>query len=337
MTLSVAIIGAGMMGRWHARAAGRAGARVVAVVDPLQPAAAALAHGLAGAEPYATLDAAVAAAHVDVVHVCTPAHTHAAIAEAAILAGAHVLVEKPFTENAASTGRLLDLAESRSRLACPVHQFLFQRGVVEAAAALRQIGPLRHLTMTVCSAGAAGASLDEVDRVAREVFPHPLAMAARFVPGRLSEVQWMVLHPAPGEWLVSGAAGTVGLTFLVSMGGRPPRNELQFVAERGSVSVDLFHGFAVVERGGVSRMRKALRPLALSGRTSLAALANLARRTGRAEWAYPGLGELVGRFYAAVLNHASAPIQSDEVRAVAEATDRILEAGIPKAPRGPAR
>ncbi|MEP6842140.1 MAG: Gfo/Idh/MocA family oxidoreductase [Pseudolysinimonas sp.] len=48
--------------------------------------------------------------HVDVVYIATPHATHAALAEQAMLAGKHVLVEKPITISAAELGRLTDLA-----------------------------------------------------------------------------------------------------------------------------------------------------------------------------------------------------------------------------------
>jgi predicted dehydrogenase len=53
---------------------------------------------------------------VDIVYVATPHTEHAANAELALDAGKHVLVEKPFTVNAAEAQRVVDLAADRGLL-----------------------------------------------------------------------------------------------------------------------------------------------------------------------------------------------------------------------------
>lgn len=90
----VAIIGAGMIGAVHRRAAQLAGAEVVGVLasGPRRSAEAALSWGVDHA--FADLDALLAA-QVDVIHVCTPNATHAEYAAAALAAGKHVICEKP--------------------------------------------------------------------------------------------------------------------------------------------------------------------------------------------------------------------------------------------------
>ena len=52
----VAILGAGLMGQWHARYATAEGARVVAVIDPDEARAQALARDLAATRVFRTLD-----------------------------------------------------------------------------------------------------------------------------------------------------------------------------------------------------------------------------------------------------------------------------------------
>src|SRR5690242_19923513 len=50
---------------------------------------------------------------VDAVVVATPVSTHAAFAEAALLSGKHVLVEKPLAASSAACTRLIELASER--------------------------------------------------------------------------------------------------------------------------------------------------------------------------------------------------------------------------------
>src|SRR5689334_10614548 len=100
-TLRVAIVGAGLMGRWHAFSAARAGGSIVAVVDPNQARARRLASRSRAARAFSTLDGALERA--DVVHVCTPTAAHVAVIAQALDARRHVLVEKPLAPTVAET------------------------------------------------------------------------------------------------------------------------------------------------------------------------------------------------------------------------------------------
>jgi UDP-N-acetyl-2-amino-2-deoxyglucuronate dehydrogenase len=94
-TLNIAILGTGMVARYHAQAIAAApGARLVATcrADPAKKAAAEAEFGVPCETDYAAL---LARPDVDAVSVCTPSGAHAAQTIAAARAGKHVLVEKP--------------------------------------------------------------------------------------------------------------------------------------------------------------------------------------------------------------------------------------------------
>lgn len=67
---------------------------------------------------YTSLDALLADGAVDVVVLCTPPPTHFSFARAALEAGKHVLVEKPFVPTAAEAESLAALARERGRVLC---------------------------------------------------------------------------------------------------------------------------------------------------------------------------------------------------------------------------
>lgn len=312
------------MGRWHADAALHAGGRLVAVADPDESRARDLTARYRGAIVAADLDAAVQAARPTVAHICTPLATHQALALRAIELGLHVVLEKPLAPDAAAARALLDAAATRGVLLIPTHQFLYQPGVVRAVAELPSLGPLRHIETIACTAGAEGGDAAARDLLLGEILPHPLALLARLLPQPLSRVAWHVEHPAPGELRATGSSGAVSISVLLSAAGRPTRNELHVIAERGTVHVDLFHGFAVTETGQPSRLEKIARPFALASRTLFAASANLAGRAARAEPAYPGLRELVRQFYVAVQQRGAPPVGAAETLDCAAARDAIL-------------
>jgi predicted dehydrogenase len=293
---------------------------VVAIVDPDATRAATLASRFRGCRVLTDLDEALGLA--DVVHVCTPTASHVALARQVLQGGRHLLIEKPLAASVADTAALLAEAESRQRLICPTHQFVFQRGMRRLVHELASIGALRHIEFTMCSAGAAGRPGME-DAVADEILPHPLSILQRVLQRPIADLEWVVRRPLAGELhAIAGIAGAaIGLT--VSMTGRPTVNGAVLIGTAGTFEIDLFHGYAVRYGGGVSRARKAAQPLARSAALGATAALNLARRALHGQPAYPGLWELVDEFYRACATGGPSPISPADTLDVALAVERL--------------
>jgi len=75
------------------------------------------------------IDDAASQPDVDAVVVCTEASTHFNVTRRLLMAGKHVLVEKPLTTIAADSEKLIDLAESNSAVLMVGHTFIFNAGV----------------------------------------------------------------------------------------------------------------------------------------------------------------------------------------------------------------
>lgn len=105
----VAIIGAGMIGDLHRRAATLAGADVIGVLASTPRRSTEVAHEWGVEQGYATVDDVVAS-RAEVVHVCTPNASHAPLTETLISAGKHVVCEKPLGLSASEAQRMTDLA-----------------------------------------------------------------------------------------------------------------------------------------------------------------------------------------------------------------------------------
>ena len=327
---NVAIVGAGAMGRWHAYAARRAGATILAIVDPDQRSAKTLAKRHRGAAVFADLATMLTEQRPEVVHVCTPLPTHAPLAQQSIDAGIHALVEKPLTNSSADAQRLYQAARSKGVLLCPTHQFLFQDGVASLGSTLDSWGDPLFLRFTAHSAGGMGRPAAALDGVVGDILPHPLSLLLDLWPGHeLGVDDWSLRHPRNGELLIQGHYAEIGVQAYISMHARPTCCTLDVVCREGSVHVDLFHGYAVVEHGGVSRLRKLVRPLSLAGKMLLKSTINLARRAKRKEPAYPGLMGLTQAFYAAVEAGADAPILAEDSLAVVAARERIMQRTFP--------
>lgn len=305
------IVGAGLMGRWHAEAAARAGAAIALVIDRDGQRAQRLARRF-GAATATALAPFADVGEPTVVHVCTPSASHVPLTRDALEHGAHVLVEKPLAEEPADAEALLALAARHGRLLCPVHQYPFQRGVAQVQARADRLGVLRHLDLVMCSAGADGQGDDDADRVAFEVLAHPLSIAEALVPTSMGPLRWSGHATGPGEWRVLGLGNGLSFSLLISMSGRPTTNTLTIIGDRGTAHVDFFHGFATFEGGAVSRTRKIIKPFARAAALGVGAAGNLAGRVRRREPAYPGLWELVAAFYGAVRTRGAAPIDAGE-------------------------
>lgn len=318
MPLRAVVAGAGLMGRFHTAAVAAAGGAIAAVVDPDLARARALADGARVETSIAELND-----RVDVVHVCTPAETHVEIVGAALAAGAHVIVEKPAAPDAAATAALLDAAGRHGSMLVPVHQFVFQRGVQRLLHERERLGTIVRLEFEAATAGAEAGAI-EPEELVEDILPHPLALFARLVDAELSELDWLVRRPAPGELRALAESDGTTLEIAISTRGRPVRARLGVTGTSASAEADLYHGFAVFEAGDVSRARKAARPFARSATTFAAAGGNLVRRAVARETAYPGLRELVKRTYEAIATGAPPPIGAEETLAVALARDRLL-------------
>ncbi|WP_243076598.1 Gfo/Idh/MocA family protein [Microbacterium sp. SS28] len=139
--LRVALVGAGVIARTHARIAEAHDHLVLAaIIDPMLPAAQALAETSAHPEQpavYASLAEALAADAFDLVVITTPSGSHAQLAEEALDAGCHVVIEKPVDIDLARARGLAARAEQSDRVVSVMTQRRFAPAVQAVSRAVR--------------------------------------------------------------------------------------------------------------------------------------------------------------------------------------------------------
>ena len=149
------VIGAGFIARWFAEAVAREpGAQIVAVTSAHRERAAAFAteHGIAHA--YASLEEMLAAhgpgseAPIDVVYVGSPNSLHAEHTIAALEAGFHVLVEKPFALTAAQARAMVKAARRADRFLMEGWLSAFEPGVARLREQLPRLGRLHRVVLS---------------------------------------------------------------------------------------------------------------------------------------------------------------------------------------------
>jgi predicted dehydrogenase len=135
--LRAGIVGAGFIGRVHARSARLAGARIAGVAASTQETAATASRELGAERAFDTAEQLIGSEEVDVVHVCTPNHLHLPLAKAALAAGKHLVCEKPVALDASGAAELLEAAGGAATVATVPFVYRYYPTVREARARLR--------------------------------------------------------------------------------------------------------------------------------------------------------------------------------------------------------
>lgn len=137
--LKVAIVGCGKIADSHALQIQRIpGCRIVAVCDTEPLMAQQMFERFPVDGHYTDIEQMLDRARPNVVHITTPPQSHCSIGMQCIDAGAHVVVEKPFTLDTSEARTLLQFAERKGRKATVGHDAQFSPVAVQMRAMIRQ-------------------------------------------------------------------------------------------------------------------------------------------------------------------------------------------------------
>ena len=92
---------------------------------------------------------------VDAVVVATPVHAHFALAQKALLAGKHVLIEKPLTSNSSQAVKLLEIADQKGLKLMVGHTFEYNPAVEAVRQVIQQgeLGRIYYMNSTRANLG----------------------------------------------------------------------------------------------------------------------------------------------------------------------------------------
>jgi predicted dehydrogenase len=158
---------------------------------------------------------------ISAVAVATPTSSHYKIVKAAILAGKHVLCEKPLTARGAEAWELVALAQERQRHLVVGHVFLFNPGIEYLARAVQegQLGRLFYLNAVRTNLGPFRYDVNAAWDLASHdvyIFNHLLqerpisvsAMGGRYLQDNIEDIVFMTLEYG------SGVLGHVHVSWL---------------------------------------------------------------------------------------------------------------------------
>jgi len=332
--LRVGLVGAGYIAPFHIRFLRKVPAVDIVGIADIVPARAdrlAQAYGIAAA--CRSIDELLDVG-LDVLHVLTPAPSHAELALAGLQAGCHVLVEKPFTCSVDDCNRLQEGAERQNRRILVDHSLLGDPAVRKGLLMVRRKGIGTVSSLSFFRAGTAP------ERDFREPYPlpgdpfrevgtHALYCVTAFL-GDIQDADVRLSstgkHPSfqYDEWNVQlececGVA-QIHLTWTL-----PLQQTIDLHGDQGRLQMDLGPSIVLKQRHWSTDRRIALaaapvaRSLSTIGQVSRTILRYCTGRYGT----YKGIETMIGEFYKALRAGGPMPIDFHRARHIVEWTERI--------------
>ena len=247
----------------------------------------------------------------DIVHVCTPPGTHAALASLALSSGAHVYVEKPFALTSIDAVNMIRLAKGTGRRICAGHQLLYESPALRAREFLKNIGKILYVESyfsfrPVRRAMDGRSTISPLDQLV-DILPHPVYLLLHFMKGISANgedvpVETQALEVSANGW-VRGLfqCGGVAGNLVVTLQGRPVESYVRVVGANGCLLADFVRGTVVTLPGpGTTGISKVINPYSHARQTATKTTRAMFARVLKKQKSYPGLAEIIHAFYESV-------------------------------------
>lgn len=305
----------------------------MAVADPSEAAQTAMRGIVAAVASFKTPDELLAAARPDVVHIITPPASHAPLAQAALQAGCHIYVEKPFTERVEDAQRILDEARAKGLLVCAGHQLLYEPPTRVLARYLPSIGQVAHVesyfSFRTVRHAPGGRTVLRADHQLLDILPHPvylLLLVLEQAGNGTIELVSLELSQAGTVHALVRRGGVTG-TLVVTLEGRPVESYLRVVGRNGSLFADYVR--STVQRAigpGSSGIDKLFAPYRQAWQLLTGTTAAMARRFLKRQQSYPGLAELFSAFYESIRSGAPSPLSPESLLETVRICEKVAQA-----------
>jgi predicted dehydrogenase len=349
--LRIGIVGCGKIADGHLeqiRAVGRG--EVVAVCDSEPLMAEQLGVRMGVPARYTDFEEMLARERLDVVHIATPPFSHVPLASAAMEAGCHVFVEKPFAPTASEARIILDRALATGRRTSVNYLYNFEPPALELEAMIErgELGDVVHLETAYGYnlGGDYGLALMTdpkhwVHRLPGKLFhnvlDHVLAKLVAYIDDafdvqaasfrRRPDTGIASLDEMPDELRFLIRSGSVTASGIVSAHARPVAQTLKIYGTRDSVELD--YGARTFVRAAQQTQPSALGRLFPSWVQGRRYRHNFWRNVSlfrRHQFHYfQCMRVLLGRFYDAIEFDKPDPIPHPQILRVCRLIDRIVE------------
>jgi predicted dehydrogenase len=341
--LNIGIVGCGVIANAHLPYVRSAGGDPVALCDLDIAASGELAdrHGIQ--RVYRHVGDMLDCEKLDAIHVLTPPHVHAPVAVAALERGIPALVEKPLALTDADVTAMSEAARRGGTFFTAGHNRLFDPPML-VARHLWESGALGELVAIESYQAGMASERQWLGQLAGggigDLVPHPLYLQLYFL-GAVERLEAVAFSPKrDGETQEGGAVSRIeelrvlmqgdGRTGIltISMNASPMMNTLKLCGSKMTVEVNL-NNMTIVRRRDYKVPKIIAKPLPNLDE-SWQLVTQTTRNTvdfvrGRIRF-YPGMGELIRRFYDSIRNGTPPPVSEDDAAAVVAVTNRIWAA-----------
>lgn len=160
---------------------------------------------------------------IDAVAVATPPSTHYELARRALLAGKHVLVEKPLAVTSTEAAKLIQLARAVDRVLMPGHTFVYSPAVNKVAELIRKgvLGEIYFVTSSRMNLGKYQRA-----GVVQDLAPHDLSILLHWLGKPVVQVT------ASGRSVFQAGVPETAFITLTFEGGTQANVQLSWLAPR---------------------------------------------------------------------------------------------------------
>ncbi|MFH0846720.1 MAG: Gfo/Idh/MocA family oxidoreductase [Chloroflexota bacterium] len=210
---------------------------------------------------YPSLSEMLAQEKLDIVDICTPPQTHAAVAIEALEKGCHILLEKPMALTTADCDGMLSASQKHGKKLCIVHNVLFHPPLLKARKLVRE-GAIGEFTgMRILLSDPRAEMIMRKDYwihklpggLIGETGPHPVYISLAFI-GRVNSVEVyarrFLEHPwAPFDEFRIELDGERGMSsVVVSYSSNRYEAGVDILGTEGALRLDL-QGMLTIRQG----------------------------------------------------------------------------------------
>ncbi len=284
----------------------------------------------------------LASVRPDVVHVLTPPSSHRAIAEDALRAGAHVIVEKPIASSLEELNAMFVIADTCERYLVESHNYRFNDQIlaIDDLVARGVLGEVVDVDLLLAlDIRASKFAMADGNPTAhlpggavRDFLTHLCYLGTHYfgdVPIGAVEARWQNRSGNPYigaddfEARVELGEGVVHQRFDARIA--PDCFRLWVRGTAGSAETDLYQPFLRIEtRRGPKQLSPVVNHVVNGSSLALAGARNLRDKLLQLS-PYHGLWRLLERFYASVLDNTPPPVTRRDVLRTSELVDGIVQ------------
>ena len=343
--MKVGLIGGGHIARIHGGIIRNLpGVKLVAVTDPDKVRGESLAKDLGANCVYQDASEMLQKESLDAVHILVPPHLHADLTILALENNCHVMVEKPMATTTQDARRMLELAQSKSLMLCPNHNYvcdnlvlrckkLIEDGVVGELISVDAnwfFDPKRYPVILEEGAEFEHWSFALNGGPLEDMFPHAASLVLEFL-GEIETVDCMssnrniLPQPWHDELRVQLKSGNKFGRIVLSLAERPDTVALVLRGTQGTIEIDWFTGNLVIKQQ--SKMPRAvargMAGFSLAKQSFNGSFANIFNFIRGKVDKTNGLENLVTNFYASISSKEKIAVTAEFGLRVVELTEKV--------------